>query len=207
LGSNPPQVGYTSPCGGGEEEGSSPSPVEDETQMGRTGGDGVSPTTPSPLSPRVLIEPQLESGGGFLLPRKYKKGGREEMQRRIVKEIRNYTPHPLELYDGNEKLLTIEPTGYVVRAKEEKTKVGELLFGNILIPVYRMDYGATTLVNEKTKEELPLPQVQEGVVLVVSSLAAQSLRKYTNRDDFLVPGDPVRDEKGRIIGMRGLCII
>jgi len=94
-----------------------------------------------------------------------------------------------------------------VRAKEEKTKVGELLFGNILIPVYRIDYGAPTLVNEKTKEELPLPQVQEGVVLVVSSLAAQSLRKYTNRDDFLVPGDPVRDEKGRIIGMRGLCII
>lgn len=47
-----------------------------------------------------------------------------------------------------------------------------------------------------------LPEPQEGVVYVVSALVAQAV---PDREDVFIPDDTVRDEQGRIIGVRALA--
>ena len=52
------------------------------------------------------------------------------------------------------------------------------------------------------KDRLP-PKI-EGVYYIISALTAKHLPK--NRDDFIVPGNPVRNNKGEVIGCYGFRV-
>ncbi len=102
-------------------------------------------------------------------------------------EIVNLTPHPINIVMGDGEVRTIPPSGTVARCRETTETVGEVNG----IPVIRKSFGSV--------ENLPDPS--SGTIYVVSALVAQAAR----REDVVCPGDPVRDDKGQIIGCKALC--
>jgi len=114
-----------------------------------------------------------------------------------IERLINLTPHPLNLM-GDEGELVIPPSGRIARAREERELIEYLILEGRKIPVYKVRYG----------EVIDLPPPEPGVIYVVSSITAQAVaRTDPGRDDVVIPGDPVRDQEGRIIGMRGVCRI
>ena len=100
-------------------------------------------------------------------------------------KIINCTPHTLNL-PGME----IAPSGILPRVAEVKTAVGEVNG----IPVVSKAFGSIQ----------DLPPQKYGNILVVSALAAQAAWAL-GRSDVMCPGDPIRDEAGKIIGCAALC--
>ncbi len=96
----------------------------------------------------------------------------------------NLTPHEVVI-----RGVKVPASGQLARCTE---KVVHLGFVND-IPIIRKEFGDVT----------GLPDPEEGVGYIVSSLVLQSL-KGTRRDVFC-PGDPVRDENGKIVGCNSLC--
>jgi hypothetical protein len=101
-------------------------------------------------------------------------------------KIINLSPHDLVIYKGDNKINTIPSSGNA-RVEEEKTKTGEING----VPVYKKSYS-------KVKG---LPTEQEDTYYYVSSLVAAN----SDRDDLLVPGEFVRDENGRIFGIKSFA--
>ena len=105
-------------------------------------------------------------------------------------ELKNYTPHTINLLDeDNKELFSIPPEGEVPRVEEKSEKIGSV--GAEVAPLYKVELGQVK----------NLPEPEEGVVLIVSKMVARA----SNRDDLIVPYNLVRDEEGRIIGCRGFA--
>ena len=105
--------------------------------------------------------------------------------------IINLTPHTINFLDeSNHPILTVEPSGVIARAKQTRT-----LCGNIAgIPVNQCAYGQVQGLPEPAKE----------TIYVVSAITAQAC---PGREDVYIVDDSVRDETGRIIGVRALAHI
>lgn len=105
--------------------------------------------------------------------------------------IINLTPHTINFLDGdNNPVLTVEPSGTVARAKQTR-----ILCGNIAgIPVNQCAYGTVQGLPEPAKE----------TIYVVSAITAQACPE---REDVYIVDDSVRNEDGRIIGVRALAHI
>lgn len=109
--------------------------------------------------------------------------------------IVNMTPHALVFVQGDEVILTIPPSGEVVRCIEQVQQHGQ----------FRTDEGISVPRVSKSLGELQgLPETAFATIYVVSALAAQAAFK-AGRTDVFCPGDPVRDAKGKIVGCRSLC--
>jgi len=105
-----------------------------------------------------------------------------------MEKIINMTPHPINIVDGDGKLLrTIETSGDLIRLKSETVRRGEL------------DGIATSETVFGNPEGLP--PFNDGVFYVVSQLVKASCK---GRNDLLVPAEVMRDDKGRIIGCQSL---
>lgn len=104
----------------------------------------------------------------------------------------NLTPHPINLYGDDDKLIqTIPPSGTVARVAEYR-KLDAYVNG---IPLREIVFGEI--------EGLPAPK--EGTLYIVSALV-RSATKEKGRTDVISPdtgAGAVRDEDGRIIGTRG----
>jgi hypothetical protein len=111
----------------------------------------------------------------------------------------NLTPHPINLIgDGGE--IVIPPSGRVVRAREVREILGSIqLDGAGTLPVIRVSYAEP--------EGLP-EELEADTIYVVSALAASAIREHCPQvaDRFVMVGDPIRDEFGRIIGARALFV-
>ena len=108
----------------------------------------------------------------------------------------NLTPHSVDVYDeNNRKILSIPPSGIVLRAVAIREKIGEING----IPIYSVNY------------KLPeLPEPKKGVYYIVSSVILMLLKAYgIQRDDVVSPDTDkaVRDQQGRIVGVRGFVRI
>lgn len=108
-------------------------------------------------------------------------------------QLVNLTPHNVMLCGSDGKpLMEIKPSGAVLRLKEEVKDTGEKIAG---IPVVRKRFVGL--------EGFSLPQRTENIVFIVSMPVAQYL---AGRPDIVAPDtgpeSAVRDEKGRIIGVR-----
>jgi hypothetical protein len=104
--------------------------------------------------------------------------------------LQNCTPHTLNIHlDG--QIINIEPSSIVPRVVTPERVQVDLVEG---IPIFDS-------VGDSTVEDLP--EWQEGVYLVVSRVLATAC---PHRDDLLVPGTLIRDDKGRPIGCNGLDI-
>lgn len=99
----------------------------------------------------------------------------------------NLTPHTVNIVLEDGSVIDYPPFGRVARVSAQTKRVG--MVGNIPITV--------TVFGEV--EGLPDPE--EGVIYIVSSLVAQ---RVPDRLDVFVPSESVRDENGRIIGCRSL---
>ncbi len=104
----------------------------------------------------------------------------------------NLTPHSIRIYDANgEVQKVIDPSGEVVRVSVQH---------RILSEVDGVELATTILT-----DPVAVPEPQEGVTYIVSSLVAQQL---TDRPDIVAPDtgpdSAVRDENGQIVGIRRL---
>lgn len=114
--------------------------------------------------------------------------------------IVNTTPHDVTIVDANGAQVRVFPkSGLTIRCQSKTEVIGDLDG----IPMTRTAYGKLTAVNFYNGIELELPEREEGIFYIVSSLVAQA----AGRDDFLVPSESVRDEAGRIIGCKSLGLI
>jgi len=106
--------------------------------------------------------------------------------KKTTEMVVNLTPHAITFVDSNGDIaLTVEPSGTIARVTTETIVTG-ICVG---IPVTETKFG----------EVENLPEPQEGVVYIVSSLVAQRCK---GRDDVFIPNESVRDENGRIIGCK-----
>ncbi len=108
--------------------------------------------------------------------------------------IINLTPHDLNIFDesGQQILATIPASGQVARVQTKQTVIDHITVDGISISVVKTEFGYVE----------GLPEPQEDIVYIVSSLVAQAV----NRPDVLAPDtgpqSAVRDEEGRIVGVR-----
>lgn len=114
----------------------------------------------------------------------------------------NLTPHDVTIVGR-----IIPASGKLARA-EEKHNVIDTIDN---IPIMSVEYGEISLMsksdsNSKTYDVIEtMPAEQGDTYYIVSNIAAHAFPP--GRNDILVPGDPIRDGKGRIIGSKGLCRI
>ena len=96
-------------------------------------------------------------------------------------KFRNFTPHAINLNDGT----VIESEG-IARVAAKFTEFDE-----------------NKICSQEFGEVEGLPEKEEGVLIIVSSLVMQA----SDRDDLVAPatGHPecIRDEKGRIVSVPG----
>lgn len=101
-------------------------------------------------------------------------------------QIINLTPHPLNIILDDGATVTVAPSGVVPRVASDNIQVAP-------------GFVTTTLGDVDG-----LPDLQPGVLLVVSALVRAAL---PGRDDLIGPDTSpqgaVRDQDGRIIGVRG----
>lgn len=98
-------------------------------------------------------------------------------------ELRNFTPHPINLRGR------MYPSQGIVRC-DVTSYPASPIDG---IPVNRKQYGQVQ----------GLPEPQDRVYYIVSTIVAAALRG--TRDDLLVPDEIIRDALGNIIGCNALA--
>ena len=109
-----------------------------------------------------------------------------------MKKIINLTPHDVNIYEGNELLMTIQASGIVARVDVTTN----ILAGKInnTIPVSKSCFG----------EIKGLPNQEEDTIYIVSRMIAERAK---DRDDLYITNGSVRDENGHIIGCTSLTQI
>jgi hypothetical protein len=116
--------------------------------------------------------------------------------------IINLTPHELNVYDSEGKIiLSIPPQRDVAipRVQVRSEIVGKIEVDGVRIPVRRVVYGDVENI----------PPEREGTIYVVSTLVTLALReKGVERRDLLSPDtnadSVIRDSSGRVLGVRYL---
>jgi len=98
----------------------------------------------------------------------------------------NLTPHSIFIEGFGEIL----PLGKVARLEEFSYEKGNI--------------NGVTIVYKQFGNIIDLPERHPDYYYIVSALCAQKAWEM-GRDDVFCPGDPIRDEKGRIVGCRSLC--
>lgn len=107
-------------------------------------------------------------------------------------EIINLTPHAINIVDDEKNIIkVIEPAEFPARVTVSTVRTEDIICGDDTIPTSKSVYGVVE----------GLPEKEEGVIYVVSSLVAQ---RVPERDDVFIPNESVRDNYGRIIGCKSL---
>tara|TARA_R100000234_G_scaffold39403_1_gene23521 strand:- start:6052 stop:6462 length:411 start_codon:yes stop_codon:yes gene_type:complete len=119
----------------------------------------------------------------------------------------NMTPHEINMVDDNgEVLLSIQPSGNTIRLSEEWGPLGEFHFD-----IYYEPVSSCTAVDDEfvipiksvqmkiPDDGMELPPIRDNVWYIVSRAVCET---FTNRTDFLMVGQTVRNDKGQIIGAK-----
>lgn len=107
-------------------------------------------------------------------------------------KIMNLTPHAINFLDADNRVILSVPSSGVARVAQRRETIGWVELDGMTLPVTRSTFGAVE----------GLPAEKDDVIYVVSALTAQAVPK---REDVFIVDDSVRDENGRIIGVRGLA--
>ena len=101
----------------------------------------------------------------------------------------NLTPHSLNIVAADGSTVDIPPSGNIAR-------VGSI--SSIVATVNGIN------INKQTfGKVVDLPDAQDGIIYIVSRMVKD---RVPDRNDVLVPGAPVRDAEGKIIGADGLSL-
>jgi len=119
-------------------------------------------------------------------------------------KFRNYTPHELNMIDGEtkEQLVSFPPSGLIIRADKITTVDRKITIEGHEFEIRKVLFGEPILVKSREDTEgIPLPNPQEGVILLVSALAGAAL-KEAGRTDFWIMDDTKYDGR-TILGATG----
>ncbi len=121
----------------------------------------------------------------------------------------NLMPHPLTIFAAIDtrpagpkgyvlvreaKPIMVVPSSGISRAACVETPVGQIDG----VPVFRNSYG----------EPENVPDPEDGVMYVVSSITAQACREAgRTTKDLLLPARTVRDSEGRVIGCTAFSVL
>ena len=108
-------------------------------------------------------------------------------------QLINLTPHDIVILFEDGTTLKVPTSGTVARVASTNDTVGGVMTEAGTIPIKSVAYGEVT--------GLPPYDPERSVFYLVSSLVAA---RVPERNDVLVPGDFVRDDKGNIIGCKSL---
>lgn len=101
----------------------------------------------------------------------------------------NLTPHTLNIVAADGSIVDIQPSGNVARVASSSAVVATINGINVTASTWG--------------EVTGLPAAEEGVILIVSRMVKD---RVADRADVMVPGAPVRDAEGKIIGASGLSL-
>jgi len=106
-----------------------------------------------------------------------------------IKEIINLTGHEINIVskDGKEIIKTF-PTKGMVRIENKEVAKGELLDG---VPNIDIEFSVPQW----------LPEKKDGVIYIVSKIVCE---RCADRDDFYMVASSIKDESGKILGVKGL---
>lgn len=107
-------------------------------------------------------------------------------------KIVNLTPHALNFLGAENRVVLTVPSSGVARAAQRRESIGTIDTDGVTLPVTRSTFGAVE----------GLPAEKDDTIYVVSAITAQAVPE---REDVFIVDDSVRDENGRIIGVRGLA--
>lgn len=120
--------------------------------------------------------------------------------------IINLTPHSISICINNKTVKY--PPRDVLRLKEEKELVGYIEEELISFGTYDDPYESPVMVRIPVYKKRfiveNLPERRPDTLYIVSSIIAQLC---SDRDDFIVPDDLIRDEQGRVVGARSFTKI
>lgn len=115
-------------------------------------------------------------------------------------ELVNLTPHNVNFMDEDGNIIkTIKPAAEAPRLKTFKGSSTTIDVDGISIPLS----GGFKFLDELVEGQ-SLPPQEDGVLYIVSKALAD-YAVSVGRNDFVSPDRVVRDDKGAIIGCRGLA--
>ena len=107
-----------------------------------------------------------------------------------MKTIVNLTPHELNIHNTDGSIIVVAPSGTVARVAVQYQLLEETS-KNAGVDIYGVCYG----------DVVGLPEIyEEGHIYVVSAMVHAAMPHCP----LYRPGDPVRNDKGVIVGCRGL---
>ena len=106
-----------------------------------------------------------------------------EFKEELKMRIKNFTPHTINLFDGDVQTRVIKSDG-LARVSQTRRQVGNI--DNI--PVFISKFG----------EVEGLPTQQDGTSVIVSRIVFTA----SGRSDLICVDDAVRDSQGRVVGCR-----
>lgn len=127
--------------------------------------------------------------GGFEIPLE---GEYEEKRSDSMQKIINLTPHTINFVGQDNTIVASIPSSGVARAAQRRKIVDIIEIDGITLPIARCTYG----------DVQGLPDPMDDTIYIVSAITAQAV---PTRPDVFIVDDSVRDESGRIIGVRGLA--
>lgn len=113
--------------------------------------------------------------------------------------IRNFTPHPIHLLDGQDQVLQSFPSEGTLRVTSAPAPLRGLA-----------DYLGVPCVALMFGEPDPVPPCEYGDAFIVSRIYAEALkarRRGVSEYTLLVPAEVVRDAAGQIIGCRSFEVV
>ncbi len=102
----------------------------------------------------------------------------------------NLTPHDINLHKVDGSTITVTPSGKVTRCLEETTPIGHT--------------NGISIIIKRFGDIVNLPDPKPDTLFITSVIVAQEAWKR-GRTDVFCPSDPVRDDKGKIVGCRSLA--
>jgi len=125
------------------------------------------------------------------MPKAKEKSRLEKFQEYLenCKELRNLTPHEINLLVGEGRTLCYQPYGDIIRIPTEFKCIGE--------------YGGIEITKKVFKSGVILPEFEEGVLNIVSSVVGQYVAEnHPDRLDFITIGKVIRDNNGHVQGVK-----
>ena len=101
----------------------------------------------------------------------------------------NLTPHTLNILAADGSTVDVQPSGDIARVSSTSAVITTINGINVTASAWG--------------EVTGLPEAEEGVILIVSRMVKD---RVANRADVMVPGAPVRDADGKIVGANGLSL-
>jgi len=114
-----------------------------------------------------------------------------------MKNFLNLTPHDVTVFLENGEKIVFKRSGRVARINVFHFDAGHIIVDGKKIPLTYVEYG----------EVEGLPEYDPSLFIIVSQMVAQALQGSKWSGHILVPDtspqNVVRDEKGRILGVKG----